>query len=136
MYERSGQGPFRRALLRESEACAFTGTPVKEALEAAHIMPYRGIHTNDLDNGLLLRADVHTLFDRGLLRIDPANGQIQIDAALEASVYQDLDGKLVRNWQRLREDALKWPWANPDLLAWARREKQIRATSPKAARRP
>jgi len=99
-------------------------------------MPYRGIHTNDLDNGLLLRADVHTLFDRGLLRIDPANGQIQIDAALEASVYQDLDGKLVRNWQRLREDALKWPWANPDLLAWARREKQIRATSPKAARRP
>lgn len=81
--ERSGQGPFRQALLCESDACAFTGTRVKEALEAAHIKPYRGKQTNDPDNGLLLRADVHTLFDCGLLRIDPANGQLQINATLE-----------------------------------------------------
>jgi hypothetical protein len=127
--ERSGQGPFRQALLRESEACAFTGTPVKEALEAAHIMPYRGIQTNDPDNGLLLRADVHALFDRGLLRIDPGNGRIQIDVALEGSVYKDLDGERVCNWQRLRPDALKWRWANPDLTAWARGEKQKRPTA-------
>lgn len=119
-YERSGQGPFRQALLRESEACAFTGTLVKEVLEVAHIMPYRSKHTNDPGNGLLLRADVHTLFDRGLVRIDPKNGQLQIDAALDGSIYKNLHGKTVCNWQRLRQDALNWRWANPDLLAWAR----------------
>jgi hypothetical protein len=118
--ERSGQGLFRQALLRESETCALTGTPVKEVLEAAHIMPYRGIRTNDPDNGLLLRADVHTLFDRGLLRVDPANGQIRIDPALKGSIYQCLDGNTVCNWQRLRRDALTWRWRHSDLMAWAR----------------
>ena len=40
-------------------------------LEAAHISPYRGGEDNHSENGLLLRADIHTLFDLDLLGIEP-----------------------------------------------------------------
>ncbi len=40
------------------------------ALEAAHIIPYRGPQTNHPTNGLLLRADMHDLFDLGLVAVD------------------------------------------------------------------
>ncbi len=84
-------------------------------------MPYRGIQTDDPNNGLLLRADVHTLFDYGLLRINPKSGQIEIAPALIDSVdYKDLNGRFLCNWQRLRQDALEWRWKNSDLSIWAR----------------
>jgi predicted restriction endonuclease len=40
-------------------------------LEATHIRPYRRIEDNDIKNGLLLRADIHTLFDLDLLGVEP-----------------------------------------------------------------
>lgn len=40
-----------------------------DVLEAAHILPYHGAHTNHVQNGLLLRPDIHTLFDRGLIAV-------------------------------------------------------------------
>lgn len=40
-------------------------------LETAHVLPYRGEHTNDVSNGIILRADFHILFDEGLLALDP-----------------------------------------------------------------
>lgn len=46
-----------------------SGSTVVETLEAAHIVPYQGPGTNHSLNGLLLRADLHTLFDLGLLAI-------------------------------------------------------------------
>jgi hypothetical protein len=48
-----------------------TGSQVVDLLEAAHIKPYRGEKDNNLTNGLLLRADIHTLYDLDLLGIDP-----------------------------------------------------------------
>lgn len=61
---RRGQSVFRRDLMYAySSVCAVTGTTASDVLEAAHIYPYRGAHTNRVDNGLLLRADIHTLFD-------------------------------------------------------------------------
>ncbi|MEO2018753.1 MAG: HNH endonuclease signature motif containing protein [Fuerstiella sp.] len=47
-------------------------------LEAAHIRPYRRPEDNDVQNGLLLRADIHTLFDLNLLGIEPGTWQIHI----------------------------------------------------------
>ncbi len=44
-----------------------------EVLEAALVLPYKGEYTNRLDNGLLLRADLHTLLDYGLLWVTPKN---------------------------------------------------------------
>ncbi|WP_404482023.1 HNH endonuclease [Novosphingobium sp. BL-52-GroH] len=68
---RQGQRAFRQALLSAYQGrCAISGCDVEEVLEAAHIMPYMGEHTNAVTNGLLLRADLHTLFDLGLIMID------------------------------------------------------------------
>ncbi len=63
---------------------------VDEALEAAHIVPYLGPRTNHVRNGLLLRADVHTLFDRGLLGLDPATWRVVLDPRLAHTEYAAL----------------------------------------------
>lgn len=65
---RRGQPAFRKKLLRAyGKRCALTGCDAPEALEAAHIDPYRSQDSHHVQNGILLRADLHTLFDRGLL---------------------------------------------------------------------
>ncbi|MEG8052564.1 HNH endonuclease signature motif containing protein [Sphingomonas aerolata] len=67
---RQGQPAFRKALMDAYERrCAVTGCTIDDVLEAAHISPYLGEHTNHVTNGLLLRADIHTLFDRGLIKV-------------------------------------------------------------------
>jgi putative restriction endonuclease len=50
--------------------CAVTGSRIEPTLEAAHIRPVSASGVHRLDNGLLLRSDVHTLFDAGYLGID------------------------------------------------------------------
>jgi len=68
---RQGQGAFRDRLVREYQfTCALTGCMEVDALEAAHIIPYLGPSTNAVSNGILLRADLHTLLDKGLLSFD------------------------------------------------------------------
>ncbi|WP_223857662.1 HNH endonuclease [Sphingobacterium micropteri] len=69
---RRGQQKFRDALLkRYNNTCVITGCKIVDILEAAHIRPYRGKNDNHPSNGLLLRADIHTLFDLNLIAIDP-----------------------------------------------------------------
>lgn len=68
---RQGQRAFRDALMDAyGRRCAITGCTIGDILEAAHISPYLGAHTNHVTNGLLLRADIHTLFDRGVIKVD------------------------------------------------------------------
>jgi putative restriction endonuclease len=94
---RQGQGRFRRHVLAAYKArCAITGCDVEAALEAAHISPYRGAQTNAVQNGLLLRADLHTLFDLGLLAIDEASMKVVLHPSLVTSSYGDFAGKPVR----------------------------------------
>ncbi|RZM24778.1 MAG: HNH endonuclease, partial [Pedobacter sp.] len=67
---RRGQKSFRDKLLKAYEyKCAVTGCDVIATLEACHIMPYNGDYTNHIQNGILLRSDIHVLFDLGLLTI-------------------------------------------------------------------
>jgi predicted restriction endonuclease len=62
IVRRRGQSRFRRSLLRAyTGQCAVTACDAQETLEAAHILPYRGQRTNHVTNGLLLRADLHSL---------------------------------------------------------------------------
>ncbi|WP_217355323.1 HNH endonuclease [Aphanizomenon sp. UHCC 0183] len=69
---RQGQSQFRQKLLTAYKGrCAISGCDVEPALEAAHIIPYLGLHSNITSNGLLLRADIHTLFDLNLITIHP-----------------------------------------------------------------
>jgi putative restriction endonuclease len=73
---RLGQQAFKAVVLAAYHGqCAITGTKIRPVLEAAHIRPVTPVHggENRLDNGLLLRSDVHTMFDRGYLAVDPAH---------------------------------------------------------------
>jgi putative restriction endonuclease len=68
---RIGQQAFK-AVIAENylHHCAITGDKVRPVLEAAHILPVAEGGEHRVDNGLLLRSDVHTLFDRGYLGVD------------------------------------------------------------------
>ena len=69
---RLGQGTFR-VLVTDiyQRRCAVTGEKALPVLEAAHIRPVSEGGLHRIDNGLLLRSDVHTLFDRGYVTITP-----------------------------------------------------------------
>lgn len=69
---RLGQGSFRMMLMKAyKNRCAITGENTLEVLEAAHIQPFASSGTHDVSNGLLLRADFHKLFDKGLVSVTP-----------------------------------------------------------------
>ncbi|WP_240789153.1 HNH endonuclease [Pseudomonas kribbensis] len=97
IVQRRGQTRFRAMLLKAYKGrCAITGCDVEPALEAAHIHPYLGDQTDMISNGLLLRADIHTLFDLGLIWIDPKNLSIQISERIrKSSEYASLDQRLL-----------------------------------------
>ncbi len=70
--QRLGQQAFQAVVLNAYHGrCAVTGDRIRPVLQAAHIRPLPAGGEHRLDNGLLLRSDVHTLFDRGYLAIDP-----------------------------------------------------------------
>ena len=86
--QRRGQKRFRQSLLAAYEGkCAITECCVPDVLEAAHIHPYRGPETNHVTNGLLLRADIHTLFDCNLIAIQPDNMTVLARDPLRDSDY-------------------------------------------------
>jgi putative restriction endonuclease len=67
---RLGQGAFR-VLITDTyhRRCAISGERTLPVLEAAHIMPYDHTGPHMISNGLLLRADIHKLFDKGYLTV-------------------------------------------------------------------
>lgn len=67
---RLGQGGFRIMVLDEySRRCAITGEKTLPVLEAAHIQPYSEKGPHKVSNGILMRSDLHTLFDNGYLTL-------------------------------------------------------------------
>lgn len=94
---RQGQQKFRQSLLEAySGKCAITNFDAEAALEAAHIIPYIETENNELSNGLLLRADLHTLFDLNLITIDPETLKVYIHPTLQKTEYRTLEGKELR----------------------------------------
>ena len=70
--QRLGQQAFQAVVLGAySRRCAITGDKIRPVLQAAHIKPLPSGGEHRLDNGLLLRSDVHTLYDRGYLASTP-----------------------------------------------------------------
>lgn len=97
IVRRRGQPEFRRKLLElYGGRCAISDCDVTEALEAAHIVPYLGPSTNHPSNGLLLRADIHTLFDLGLIAIDSSTSKVIVAHHLCQTSYGELDGNPLR----------------------------------------
>lgn len=93
---RDGQTDFRKRLIEHYGAvCMVTGTAHAAVIDAAHITPYNGTSTNALSNGLLLRKDIHALFDAGLLAVSPSL-VISVSSTLSDACYRDLDGRPLR----------------------------------------
>ena len=96
-HVRRGQPAFRKNLLNAyGERCAVSGHGPKEVLEAVHIAPHAKTGINELDNGLLLRCDLHSLFDAHLLRINPKDLCIVIDVSLKDTPYWEFNGETIR----------------------------------------
>jgi len=120
---RQGSGAFRAAALAAFKGrCALSGYDVVEGLEAAHIVPYLGEHTNIRVNTLLLRADLHTLFDRGLIDIDPRTFRVTIAEPLQNSCLAALHGTFASipdgadGWRESlarRQAAFREAWIDP-----------------------
>lgn len=114
---RLGQGGFRIAVLEAyRRACAVTGEHSLPVLEAAHIQPYADAGRHDVRNGLLLRTDIHRLFDRGYVTVTP-DLRFRVSERLRADfdngrTYYALDGAtiLTPNDTALQPDrgALEW----------------------------
>lgn len=83
---RQGQPGFRRRLVAAyGGRCALTGWDVLETLEAAHIRSHARGGSMSTSNGLLLRADMHTLFDLGLLAVDTASWRVLLNHAIKST---------------------------------------------------
>lgn len=121
---REGQVSFRMRLLDAyGGRCALTGERTVPVLEAAHIQPYLGRRSNHVQNGLLLRADLHDLYDDGYITVVP-RAERDDELVIEVSdsireqwsngrIYYDLRGRSPaklpdRPEQRPSREALLW----------------------------
>jgi hypothetical protein len=97
IVRRRGQPAFRQKLLAAYNGqCAVTGCNVEAVLEAVHILPYRGPQTNHPSNGILLRADIHVLFDLGLVAVDTNTMTVLTASELHGTWYAELAGAKLR----------------------------------------
>lgn len=116
---RLGQGAFRLAVTDAYEReCAITGGRVLPALEAAHIHSYSHGGEHEVSNGLLLRRDIHRVFDAGYLTFDEdlrvvVSDRVRTDYN-NGNEYRRLHGQPLRI---PRQPALR---PNVECLAWHR----------------
>lgn len=90
---RLGQGAFRAQLLADGEICAFSGPVPAAALDACHLYSYAKLGKHTDGGGLLLRKDLHHLFDRGLIRVDPQSLKLLVDPGIrDYPAYASLHG--------------------------------------------
>jgi putative restriction endonuclease len=114
---RLGQGAFR-VLVTDmyNRRCAITQERTLPALEAAHIRPYGDGGEHDPRNGLLLRRDIHSLFDAGYVTVTP-DLHFEVSRRIKEEFengrhYYELHGKPIST----PEDALRRP--DPEALRW------------------
>jgi hypothetical protein len=120
---RKDQRNFRDSLLVAFQGkCAITSCDVERALDAAHIFPYRGKKTDCLWNGILLRLDIHRLFDSYLLTIDHDSGKVYLESSLINSYEGVANNKVCFPEEPVsenRKQALRWHNAQ---CSWLRSE--------------
>lgn len=91
---RRGRRELREALLRAcGDRCTLTGNCPRDLLEIAYILPYPTGDVHAPSNAMLMRADVHTLWDLNLIGIEPRTGRIHIAPKLAGTGYEKLGGR-------------------------------------------
>ena len=108
---RLGQGSFRLLLTDAYRyRCAMSGERTLPVLEAAHIRPYSKAQDHSLSNGLLLRSDLHKLFDLGYVGVNPKTLKIEVSRRIREEFENG------REYYRFNDQALttpQYPFAFP-----------------------
>ena len=110
--QREGQAQFHTMVsIAYDHKCCISGEKTPELLQAAHIQDYISKESHHIQNGLLLRVDLHTLFDNGLLAID-SDYRIHISSLVQSPEYRKFDNMVISlpNHSSLypSKDALKY----------------------------
>lgn len=105
---RRGQRAFRDHLLAsQGSSCAFTGSAPARVLEAGHLYSYARLGEHHQHGGLMLRRDIHRLFDDGALAVEP--NRLRVDVSPELETYPQYarlhDGRLALD---LRDEQIEW----------------------------
>lgn len=114
---RLGQGSFR-ALITDlyGRQCAVTRERALPALEAAHIRPFSEYPVHDIRNGLLLRSDIHRLFDAGYVTVT-TDYRVEVSRRIRDD-FNDGKNYLAMTGQYIAmPDVREW-WPDPKALAW------------------
>ena len=113
---RRGQAAFK-AMVADNykRQCAVSREKTLPVLEAAHIRPYAQEPNHSIENGLLLRRDIHTLFDRGYVTVSP-DYEFLVSERLEREfgngrIYYELEGRNIG-----QESPVILP--DPEMLSW------------------
>jgi len=115
---RIGQGAFRVMVTEAyNRRCAISGEKTLPVLDAAHIVPFSEQGSYAVKNGLLLRKDIHTLYDRGYITITPSY-HIEVSSRLKedygnGKIYYAYHGSQMPN---LPLDERERP--SPEYLQW------------------
>lgn len=121
IHPRLGQGAFRIGVTNVYQRrCAVTGERTLPILDAAHIRPYGAGGEHEITNGLLLRTDIHRLFDLGYVTVS-GDGHFAVGRRLKEEfengrLYYEMHGRPITLPedvdQRPARDALEWHQAN------------------------
>ncbi len=121
---RLGQGSFKFAVIDAYQRrCAITGEKVLPVLEAGHIRPYGEGGEHRIDNGLLMRRDIHRLFDRGYLTVTP-----HMKVLVSQRLHKEFDNG--QEYLSLSGTEITLPIAeadrpNPEFLEWHNLERYV-----------
>lgn len=108
--QRRGQKAFRDSLIAQTAKCAVSGCEIVDILEAAHITAYKNDTHNHVSNGLLLRCDIHTLYDLELFAIDPDSFAIYFAPQIQDKEYTRYHGKKLQVTYKINRGALVERW--------------------------
>lgn len=114
---RPGQGIFRSMVASAyGWRCAVTGERVLPALEAAHIRPFGEAGPNVVQNGLLLRADIHRLLDERYVTVSP-DCRFEVSSKVKEE-YENGREYYALHGKRLSLPAHKVAWPDAEFLTW------------------
>jgi len=115
--QRLRDGKFRKRLedAYGGPRCAITKCAVEDALEGAHIKPHSQKGPDVPSNGLLLRCDIHALFDAGLLAIHPDTHRVALADVLLKTDYREYEGREIEKPKKKSDypdvEALRIRWS-------------------------
>ena len=124
MQRRLGQGAFRLAVTDGYDRrCAVSGEKTLPILDAAHIRSYSDGGAHEVSNGLLLRTDIHRLFDLGYVTVTE-QGRFAVSERLK----RDFDNGVhyyAMQGQEIAPPKAGYACPSPDALRWHRENRYL-----------